>query len=94
MTDHPPTIALLANRALRSGPLSPLLNLVRAIEPWLRHVLRPHILVAGGSLRALRQYGVLTATTGWRNCPPAARAGWSNSPDRWWPPPRNAPWTG
>jgi methylglyoxal synthase len=59
MAEHPPTIALLANRSLHNGPLSPLLRVVRAIEPWLRHLLRPHILISGGTLRALRQYGVL-----------------------------------
>lgn len=56
---RPPTIALLASRSLRTGPLSPLLRVVRAIEPWLRHVLHPTILAAGGTWRALRQYGVL-----------------------------------
>jgi methylglyoxal synthase len=60
MTDaRPPTIALLASRSLRTGPLSPLLRVVRAIEPWVRHVLHPNILAAGGAWRALRQYGVL-----------------------------------
>jgi len=56
---RPPTIALLASRSLRTGPLSPMLRVVRAIEPWLRHVLQPNILAAGGTWRALRQYGVL-----------------------------------
>jgi methylglyoxal synthase len=56
---RPPTIALLASRSLRTGPLSPLLRLVRAVEPWLRHVLQPRILALGGTYRALRRYGVL-----------------------------------
>ena len=59
-----PTIALLASRSLRTGPLSPLLRLVRAIEPWLRDVLKPRILAVDGTYKALRRYGVLDGYEG------------------------------
>ncbi|MDR3537029.1 MAG: hypothetical protein P4L71_11070 [Acetobacteraceae bacterium] len=73
--NRPPTIALLASRSLRTGPLSPLLRLVRAIEPWLRHVLQPQILAIGGTYRALRRYGVLEGYEGLEPLPSGREGG-------------------
>jgi methylglyoxal synthase len=72
---RPLTIALLASRSLRTGPLSPLLRVVRAIEPWLRHVAQPNILAAGGTWRALRQYGVLDGYDRLEALPPGREGG-------------------
>jgi methylglyoxal synthase len=73
--DRSPTIALVASRSLRRGPTSPLLTLVRALEPWFRHVLRPHILALEGSYRSLRRYGVLDGYAGLETLPCGAQGG-------------------
>jgi len=52
-------IGLVANRALREGPSSPLIRLVRALEPYLREVLQPQIHAVEGTYRALLRYGLL-----------------------------------
>ncbi|CAH2599375.1 conserved protein of unknown function [Rhodovastum atsumiense] len=72
---RPPTIAVLASRSLRTGPLSPLLRLMRTIEPWLRHVLQPRILAIGGSYRVLRRYGVLDGYAGLEALPSGREGG-------------------
>ena len=52
-------IGLVANRALRQGPASPLVRLVRELEPYWRDVLQPDIYALEGTYRALLRYGVL-----------------------------------
>ncbi len=70
-----PTIALLASRSMRSGPLSPLLRLARAVEPWWRDVLRPRLVLASGSHKTLAQYGVLEGYEHLEVLPPGRAGG-------------------
>ncbi|HXH01964.1 MAG TPA: hypothetical protein VNN09_01435, partial [Candidatus Competibacteraceae bacterium] len=53
------TIFLLANRDLRLGPDSPLLRLMRELEPYFREVLKPRIYALEGTYRALLRHGLL-----------------------------------
>lgn len=53
------TIALIANRALRMGPGSPLIRFVREFEPFFLEVLKPMIYTIEGSYRALIRSGLL-----------------------------------
>jgi methylglyoxal synthase/DNA-binding transcriptional regulator LsrR (DeoR family) len=57
--DKKVTMALIANRALRMGPGSPLIRFVREFEPFFREVLKPKIYTIEGSYRALIRSGLL-----------------------------------
>lgn len=72
---HPPTIALLASRSMRSGPLSPLLRFVRAVAPWWREALHPRLLLASGCQKTLGQYGVLEGYEDLEVLPPGREGG-------------------
>src|SRR5262245_54787617 len=69
------TIGLFANRALRDGPDSLLIRLVRQLEPYWRDVLQPEIYALEGTYRALLRYGVLQDYPGLHALPPGRQGG-------------------
>lgn len=68
-------IGLVANRELRRGPGSPLMRLMRELEPYFRHVLEPEIHAVEGTYRALLRYGVLRDYPHLYPLPPGRRGG-------------------
>ena len=68
-------IGLVANRELRRGPGSPLVRLMRELEPYFRYVLEPEIHAVEGTYRALLRYGVLRDYPHLHPLPPGRRGG-------------------
>jgi len=71
----PVTIGLVASRALRSGPDSPLFRFIRSFAPFFTDVLDAHLCVVGATLNTLRAEGLLRGHRNLEPLPAAAAGG-------------------
>ncbi len=59
MSDENRTIAVLAHKALRNGPSSPLIRFFREFEPFFREELKPIFIFLESIYRSIIRYGLL-----------------------------------